>query len=186
MDISILAHVGVHEAGWLASAREGFLHPILGWDHLIAMVGVGLVSHRAGRAMVVRVPAVFVACLCLGAAVGMNGFELVGLESVIASSVFVLALSCIVGSSGPAWALLFATAVFGAAHGIAHGLEVPMASHPVPYVIGFCAASALAHLTGIGISLTLNHHASERVAPVGFAAIGASLCAASVTMVFTA
>lgn len=44
---SALAHTG-HDAHTAGGFAAGFLHPITGIDHLLAMVAVGLLAVRAG------------------------------------------------------------------------------------------------------------------------------------------
>ena len=54
-----------HDAGLdlSASFEQGFLHPVSGADHLIAMIAVGLLSGVLGGRAVVTVPALFVSFL---------------------------------------------------------------------------------------------------------------------------
>jgi hydrogenase/urease accessory protein HupE len=57
-----------HDAGLdlSASFEQGFLHPVTGADHLIAMIAVGLLSGVLGGRAVVTVPALFVSFLLIG------------------------------------------------------------------------------------------------------------------------
>ena len=63
-----MAHSG-HAAGGFS---VGFMHPLGGLDHLLAMVAVGLFAwHLGGRALWL-VPAAFVATMAIGAAGAAN------------------------------------------------------------------------------------------------------------------
>ena len=55
---------------------SGLLHPVLGFDHLLAMVAVGLLSVQLGGRAVWTVPAAFVAFLIGGGALGLASITL--------------------------------------------------------------------------------------------------------------
>ena len=80
------AHPG-HEG---ASLADGFLHPLGGVDHIIAMVAVGLLAVRLGGRALWLVPASFVVTMALAGLAGMAGFALPYAETGIALSVVVL------------------------------------------------------------------------------------------------
>ena len=61
------AHVGVGDTHGFA---HGFMHPIGGLDHVLAMVGVGLFAARLGGRALWLVPLAFVATMPLGAVLG--------------------------------------------------------------------------------------------------------------------
>ncbi|MRV70135.1 hypothetical protein GJ700_00155 [Duganella sp. FT92W] len=139
-----LAHPGWHD-GALAA---GLLHPMTGWDHLLAMAAAGLWSARQPQGH--RLLPVFLAAMLLGAAAGMAGFAMPGLETGIAATVvacgLLLAAATVwVPAPGTAAPLLpfAAFAVFAALHGNAHGLELPLAS-----AAGYLAGSALLLVAG--------------------------------------
>ena len=60
--------------------QDGFLHPLTGWDHLLAMIAVGLwaAQHR-GRA-VWLIPLSFVGVMLLGGILGLAGVYVPGAE----------------------------------------------------------------------------------------------------------
>jgi urease accessory protein len=160
-----------------ASFEQGFLHPITGVDHLIAMIAVGLLSGVLGGRAVVTVPALFVAFLLIGGVFGFYAFELVGVELWILGSLLLLGL-VLVRTATPSRALMVAAvAVFGFAHGNAHGLELPLASSAAGYAAGFAIASCVCHASGIlmaiGASRTPWGRAPIRV--LGLATFGAAL-----------
>ena len=81
------AHPGHDNAGLVA----GFLHPLTGMDHLLAMIAVGLLAVTAGsRLALVAMPAAFVATMAVGAAFGAVGYGTPWTENLVAGSLVVL------------------------------------------------------------------------------------------------
>ncbi|NCW74058.1 MAG: Ni/Fe hydrogenase, partial [Gammaproteobacteria bacterium] len=68
----------------------GFLHPIMGFDHLVAMVAVGLWGAFLGDRALWILPIVFPSIMAVGAALGIVGLEIPLVEFVIALSGVVL------------------------------------------------------------------------------------------------
>ncbi|MGQ4274785.1 HupE/UreJ family protein [Terrihabitans sp. B22-R8] len=141
-----LAHTGVHMAGGLSS---GFLHPLTGPDHLVAMVAVGLWGAQLGRPAIWVLPITFPLVMALGGIIGTSGVELPAVELIIAFSG--LALGALVALNvRPALGIAAAlVALFAIFHGYAHGRELPEAADPVAYAVGFVTATGLLHLGGI-------------------------------------
>lgn len=138
-------------------AGGGWLHPLTGPDHMLAMVLVGAWSAQLGGRGVWAVPAAFVAAMAAGAAAARAGLVLPGSESAIALSS--IALGIAVALARPVALPLAATAtlVFGWAHGAAHGAEMP-AGAGLDYAIGFLVTTAGLHAAGFaGASLVLDH-----------------------------
>lgn len=148
------AHMGTGLPGGIAS---GFRHPFTGWDHLLAMVSVGIWGAFLGRPLIYALPVIFPVMMVGGAALGMFAVPIPSPELGIAASVLVLG-SCIAlavrAPTGVACTIVAAFAVF---HGYAHGVELPSAADPVGYSVGFVVATGILHVCGIGIGL-LNEH----------------------------
>jgi len=133
-----------------AGLAEGFAHPLLGLDHLLAMLGVGVWAAQLGGGARWRVPAAFVAVMALGGLVGASGLQLPLVELGIAGSVLVVGALIAAGArlgTVPAMALVAAFALF---HGHAHGAEMPAAANATLYGLGFVVATALLHAAGFG------------------------------------
>ena len=137
----------------VAGLIAGFAHPILGFDHFLAMVAVGLLSAQLGGRAVWTVPAAFVVCLGFGGAVGLAGLPLPQAEGVIALSVLGLGAAIALAVSLPVPAAMAVVGLFAVFHGHAHGAEIPGLADPVAYTGGFMLASALLHLAGVGLGL---------------------------------
>ena len=137
---------GVNHATGLAA---GLAHPLLGIDHLLAMLAVGLLSAQlAGRAVWV-LPASFVLAMIAGGAAGMSGWEPGVVEVGIAVSVALLGAAVAAGRHFPLVATTAAIALFGLVHGAAHGAEMPALSTPALYAVGFVAATIALHVFGV-------------------------------------
>jgi urease accessory protein len=146
-----LAHPGHdgHELTW--DFGTGLAHPLTGWDHLLAMVAVGLWAARLGGRARWLVPAAFIGAMAAGGMLGSSGATLPGAEQGIATSLFVLGLLVITGARLPLLAGMVLTAVFAAFHGLAHGSEAPANAGALGYGAGFVATTALLHLAGLGL-----------------------------------
>lgn len=148
-----LAHTGEGVQGGLMS---GFTHPLFGWDHVVAMVAVGLWGAFLGRPAIWLLPVVFPMVMALGGAMGVVGLPLPAVEQGIALSGVVLGLLVALAVRAPIWVAAVIVGVFAIFHGHAHGTELPEAANPFAYAAGFVTATGLLHLAGIAFGfLTL-------------------------------
>lgn len=139
------AHSGTGGGGFWA----GMLHPVLGLDHMAAMVAVGLWGAFLGAPAIWLLPIIFPMVMAVGALIGFTGFELPLTEWVIAVSALVLGVMILFRAKLP---LAFAASligVFAVFHGYAHGAELPESAHAYAYVIGFVVATGGLHVCGI-------------------------------------
>lgn len=143
------------ESGALGGFQSGFTHPIIGIDHLLAMLAVGIWGAQMGGRSVWALPVTFPLIMAAGGILGMSGIMLPYVESGIALSVFVLGLAILFAWKAPEWAALLLIAFFAVFHGYAHGVELPSAVDPASYSIGFIVATGVIHIAGIGIGLLL-------------------------------
>ena len=146
----IYAHTGhtEHSGNGFAS---GLLHPMLGFDHLLAMLSVGILSTQMGGRAIWAVPAAFVAMMVVGGVLALVGIPLFSIEAVIAFSVLTLGVSLAVERKLP-WLIAMAVAgLFAAFHGYAHGQEMPSLATPALYAFGFALGTTAIHLLGVGI-----------------------------------
>ena len=139
-----------HSEGELAGGfLTGFAHPILGWDHVAAMVAVGLWGAFLGSPAIWILPVVFPLVMALGAAMGVLGIPLPGVEIGIAGSAVVLGLLILLAVRLPLWAAAPIVGAFAVFHGYAHGTELPDATNAFAYGVGFVLATGMLHLFGI-------------------------------------
>ena len=148
--VPAVAHTGTGLAGGFQS---GFLHPLSGFDHLLAMVSVGLWGAFLGRPLIVALPVIFPTVMTIGGIMGIAGVPLPPVEIGIAVSVLVLGAMIAGKVRAPVWLASLVVAVFAIFHGYAHGKELPSAADPVGYSSGFVLATGMLHVVGIGIGL---------------------------------
>lgn len=151
---------------------SGLLHPVLGFDHLLAMVAVGLLSVQLGTKHVLALPAAFVAFLAIGGLLGLMGIGLPAVEGIIAFSVFALGLTIAIRANIGVMLAYPMVAIFAMFHGHAHGMEVPTLQSPTSFVIGFMLASAGLHLLGVGIGSVVRSERTRALLGAGCAGIG--------------
>jgi len=144
-----LAHSGSIAGGFAG----GFVHPMLGPDHVAAMVAVGLWGAFLGRPAIYILPVVFPLVMALGGALGILGAPLPGVEFVVASSAMVLGAMVALAARPPLWIAAVLVGLFAIFHGQAHGAELPPAADAVVYSAGFVVATGLLHLAGIAFGL---------------------------------
>jgi urease accessory protein len=143
------AHTG-DVAGGFAS---GFLHPLRGADHVVAMVAVGLWGAFLGPPAMWLLPVTFPLVMAAGGVLGILGVPIPHVETGIALSAIILGAMVAIAARpalGVAALLVGAFAIF---HGHAHGAEVPAAADAVAYSLGFVIATGLLHLSGIAFGL---------------------------------
>ncbi len=132
---------------------SGLLHPVLGWDHVAAMVAVGLWGAFLGSPALWLLPVVFPLVMAVGGALGLAGVDLPGVEVGIAASALVLGAMILLAARPPLWVAGVLVAGFAIFHGHAHGTELPDAASPLAYSLGFVIATGLLHLSGISLGL---------------------------------
>ncbi|MFP5345051.1 MAG: HupE/UreJ family protein, partial [Gammaproteobacteria bacterium] len=157
-----------------AGFYQGFIHPLLGLDHLLAMLAVGIWAAQTGARWLI--PAAFLAMLALGGGMAMLGWPLPQVELGIAGSVVVFGLFIAGAAKMPPWLSMSVVGLFALFHGHAHGAEMPQAAAPWLYASGLLLTSAMLH--GLGMLIGFAHHYSwpARLLRLG----GVSLAAAGV------
>ncbi|MEM9775831.1 MAG: HupE/UreJ family protein [Chloroflexota bacterium] len=151
---------------------SGFLHPILGLDHLLAMVAVGFLSAQMGGRAIWTVPTAFVVVMAIGAVLGIVGIPVPLVEYGITGSVLILGLGILVNRTDkaeekaakkdgktkkteskkpseikgilPEWLAIVLVSIFSFFHGHAHGTELPELSETVGLIIAYVAGFLIA------------------------------------------
>jgi len=162
-----MAH-GEDVAGGFAS---GISHPLLGWDHVVAMVAVGIWGALLGRPALWLLPVVFPLVMAFGATMGIAGLPLPAVETGIAISAVVLGLLILLALRLPLWAAGLIVSGFAIFHGYAHGAELPALADPFAFAAGFVIATGLLHLLGISFGLLLKWPAGSYAVRAGGGAI---------------
>ncbi len=142
------AHV---EAGGAGSVVAGFLHPVTGIDHVVAMVAVGLWGAVLGPPAIWLLPVAFPMVMAFGGLLGLLAVPLPGVETGIALSALVLGVLVMFQTRLPlVWTFLL-VGLFALFHGFAHGIELPEGADALLFSLSFVVATGLLHLVGIAL-----------------------------------
>lgn len=145
--IAASAHTTVLESGGFGS---GFMHPISGLDHILAMLGVGMVAFFASKKGYLTLVA-FIGAMILAAIAGYAGMTMFSVEEGI-----LISIAAVFGLIGfahrlPINFIVAIVAFFGLFHGFAHGAEFAGGSF-VAYIGGFALSTLILHLSGMGLA----------------------------------
>jgi urease accessory protein len=154
----VLAHADhSHHGGFLA----GLAHPVLGLDHLVAMVAVGLWGAILKAPALWLLPVTFPLVMAVGGALGVLGIPLGQVEPVIAVSALALGLLVAFMVRLPLAVAAILVGLFALFHGHAHGTELPDSASPFAYALGFVIATGGLHLAGVALGLLLDWRAGS-------------------------
>jgi urease accessory protein len=144
------AHTGEGGAGGFLT---GFAHPLLGADHVVAMVAVGLWGALLGQPAIWLLPVVFPLVMAFGGVLGIVGVPIPSVETGIAASAIVLGAMVAFAARPPLWTAVLLVGAFAIFHGYAHGRELPGGADAVAFAAGFVIATGTLHLCGIAFGL---------------------------------
>ena len=174
-----LAH---QQAGQAQGFLTGFLHPLSGPDHVVAMIAVGLWGAQLGPPAVWLLPVTFPMVMAFGGFLGLVGVPLPGVEVGIALSALLLGLMIARESKPPLLAAASLVGFFAVFHGHAHGTELPAGQSGLTYSIGFVVATGLLH--GVGIAMGVVHR--WRAGRVALRAAGGAVALAGIAFLWRA
>lgn len=157
-------HPGHESASFFHGLASGFTHPLLGLDHLLAMLAMGCLAARFSRAQALGLIAGFLGLLATGFlfahwsqhTVSAAAVETAISVSLIASAVILGAGKLLQKSAALNMISSLALIAFALAHGHAHGTEVPMQSALAGFGMGFLAASLLILVSAYKLTQLLN------------------------------
>ena len=173
-----LAHTGHGDAqGFL----HGFVHPLTGADHLLAMLAVSLWSGFVLPNRFWAGATTFLAAMAAGAGLSWAGFGFPAVETMILGSVILFGMLVLASRPGqPRWmtgASLAMIALFASAHGFAHASEAT--GSIATYLAGFLASTLALHLAGIGLARSV---ADRRFARLAQGAVGVAIAGGGLLM----
>jgi len=151
-----------------ASFLLGFVHPLHGADHLVAILAVGVWGATAGGRAIRVWPIAFVATMLAGFATAASGVAVPLVEPAISSSVVVLGLVVALAVDAPLWFGAVIIGLFAFFHGHVHGTEAASASL-IAYATGLAVATGGLHAAGIGLCRI----AGDSIGKVALRAMGA-------------
>jgi len=171
---SAIAHSGNVMIGFL----DGIMHPVIGLDHLIAMISVGIISAQIGGFAIWFIPGLFIFGMLTGTSLAILIYYL---RNLIDPSTFISYILdnfadyiYFIVEFGIAFSVLFLGSViffnkrlhiaitsiiilsFGITHGTAHGLSIPYVIQPYLFILGFCIGTVILHLIGVQIGYFSN------------------------------
>ena len=142
------------EAGAAGSGfTSGFMHPLMGPDHIVAMVAVGMWGAFLGSRATWTLPVIFPVVMAIGGALGVAGVPIPAVETGIALSAVVLGIMVAFAARPPLWVAGVIVGIFAIFHGHAHGTELPESANALSFAAGFVIATGLLHLCGIAFGL---------------------------------
>jgi urease accessory protein len=151
LSLPVQAHTG---AGTVHGFTDGLLHPLMGVDHLLVMLAIGLWSAMRGGRSLWLLPVSFLLMMAAGAGLQLAGFTFNAAESWVAFSVLVsgfLVWRNYHISSGLAVALACG---FALSHGYVHAAELQTGADAIAYAPGFLLTTVLLHALGIAVGLS--------------------------------
>ena len=167
--------VKAHTFTGMIGFYDGLSHPVLGIDHFLAMVSVGVISALIGNRAIWILPAIFVCFMIIGGIIGIGAeiskvldnkavslsevelnnyladYIYTTIEFGIIFSVIFLGMAIALKQNFSVKITMVLVGFFGFCHGAAHGLEMPWAANPILFASGFATSTACLHLFGVGI-----------------------------------
>lgn len=166
---AVYAHDGTNLG--LGGFLSGLVHPVLGYDHLLAMLSVGIISAQIGGRAIWIVPATFVSVMAIGGVLGLINIGLTVTELGIAVSLVILGLFIAAERRISILIVMIGVGFFAIFHGYAHGTEMPDTAEPFLYALGFLVGTALIHIAGVVIGDISRHYERGKVALRGGGAL---------------
>lgn len=142
-----------HSGHDIYGLRAGLMHPFSGFDHLLAMIAVGLWAAQKNGWKIGLLPTTFMLMMIIGAKCALMYPYLPLIETGIAASVLVLGTITALSLKLSTRLSVTIIALFGLFHGYAHGLEMSEATEIEAYALGFLAGTITLHLAGILVGI---------------------------------
>jgi urease accessory protein len=164
----------VAHPGHVEGFDGGLLHPLMGLDHLLAMIAVGILAARVGGRGLSLVPGAFLGAMLLGGLAAAAGLALPGVEVGIVASVVVLGVLIVMRRpANLAWCMAI-VALFAFFHGHAHATEMAASGSLVPFAAGFLLSTAVLNSAGVLGAIALQK--AWRVEAVRFIGVAIAAC----------
>ncbi|QLG88429.1 HupE/UreJ family protein [Chitinibacter bivalviorum] len=138
-----------HPQGHSLSLFNGFSHPWLGADHLLAMLAVGMLAATQAKIKVqLTLIFAFLISLTIGVYSSIPLSLMPSAEYLVASSVGLLGISLLFSRQLSRVALASIIISSGLLHGLVHGAEIPTNTASSSFIIGMLLASSALHFGG--------------------------------------
>jgi len=153
---------------------SGLHHPVSGWDHILAMLAVGLWGAQLRVPAIWVLPVAFPMMMAVGGLLGLLGYPLPGVEIGIALSALGLGALVLLECRPPLWLAVLLVGGFAVFHGHAHGTELPPGSNGLLYSLGFVISTGLLHAVGIAVGLLYERPYGQKLIRTAGAVIAVS------------
>ncbi len=150
LPIPAFAHLGV---GADHGFGEGFIHPLLGPDHLLVMIAVGLWAFCLGGLARWLLPLSFLTAMVFGAGLAFVGISVAYPEFWVALSVLVSGIIVLRDWHLSLTQACIVAVMFALSHGYVHALEIGPDADRTGFALGFLLSTASLH--GIGLAAGL-------------------------------
>lgn len=143
---------GVMPSTFAQGLLSGLGHPVIGLDHLAALIGVGLVSSRFTRGL--ALPAFWLVAMAAGVGLHLASATIPHAELLVALSVVIIGVAATIRTTLPFATIALLFAAGGAVHGYALGESIvgAEATPLVAYLIGLVAIQT-ALTTGVTLAV---------------------------------
>jgi urease accessory protein len=159
----VSAHTGI---GISHGFMSGVVHPLMGIDHLLVMLAIGLWACVVGGRAVWLLPMGFLMLMVVGAGLGFSGVSLPIAELLVATSVVIVGLVLAFNWHASLVLANGLTGVVGLFHGYVHASEMAISTGALSYSIGFLFTTAL--LQGLGVATGLFSTGTVKVLRLSF------------------
>ncbi|WP_019864726.1 HupE/UreJ family protein [Methylovulum miyakonense] len=144
------AHTGI---GAVHGLLDGVVHPLIGIDHLLVMLAVGLWAAMRGGKSLWLLPLAFVTAMGVGAGLSMLGITINAAETWVAASVIAAGVLVWRNTRMSSVLAVALVSVFALAHGYVHALELTDSADALAYSAGFLLTTAALHGLGLAVGL---------------------------------
>lgn len=153
---------------------EGFTHPILGIDHLVAILGAGILGYFINPKKWYLQVGAFVIAMIIGGLLGIGNEATFLIEKIIAFSVFFIGGLIAFRLKPNVLLSLAILAAFGFFHGYAHGAEMSESNTALKYISGYSMGAFLAGTVGmvIGKLIDVKHSRVRNFNVIGGVILG--------------
>ncbi|PPD49915.1 MAG: hypothetical protein CTY16_02895 [Methylobacter sp.] len=144
------AHTGI---GAVHGLLDGIIHPLIGIDHLLVMLAVGLWAAMRGGKSLWLLPLAFVTAMGVGAGLSMLGITINAAETWVAASVVAAGVLVWRNTRMSSVLAVALVSVFALAHGYVHALELTDGANALAYSAGFLLTTVALHVLGLAVGL---------------------------------
>lgn len=141
------AHVGHDAAHGVAT---GLLHPVTGIDHMIVILGVGMLAAQMRTGAAWALPVAFLVTMTVVAALTATGASWAWAEYGVVASMLAVGTAVAFRIRGPLLATVGLVALFAAFHGYLHGAEAAAGAR-AGFLSGMLIATAGLHALGFAL-----------------------------------